>query len=71
MTNPTVKVDLVDRVITQLTEVVASSVENSFEEHSLDGTLLGLHSLRSALISLVAQEGAVLHPKFRDECKCI
>ena len=69
MTNSTVGVDLVDRVITQLTEVVASSVENDYEEHSLDGTLLGLHSLRCTLINLVTEVGAVLHPKFRDECK--
>ena len=69
MTNPDIGIDIVDRVITQLTEVVASSVENSFEEQSPDGRLLGLHSLRCSLVNLVAQLGAVLHPKFRDECK--
>ena len=69
MVNPSIDVDLADRVITQLTEVVASDVENSYHEHSLDGTVLGLHSVRCSLVELVTQIGAILHPKFRDECE--
>ncbi|XP_076815238.1 RAB11-binding protein RELCH-like isoform X2 [Clavelina lepadiformis] len=65
--NSDVTSEIVERVIAQLTELVSSSVETFYEEHSQDGTLLGLHSVQTMLIAMATDMGATAHPKFRDE----
>lgn len=66
--NPSVTSDAVDRVITQMTDVVSASASD-YHEHSYDGTLLGLHSVQLELVQTACKIAATAHPKFRDECR--
>nr|CAB3258802.1 lisH domain and HEAT repeat-containing protein KIAA1468 [Phallusia mammillata] len=64
--NPSVTADAVERVITQMIDVVSAST-SGYHEHSHDGTLLGLHSVQLQLVTTACKIAPTAHPKFRDE----
>ena len=62
VTNQHVAMDTVDRVTTQLTELVSTSV-------STEDTASGQRHVEMCIINMAIQHAASVHPKFRDECK--
>uniref|UniRef100_H2YBC3 Uncharacterized protein n=1 Tax=Ciona savignyi TaxID=51511 RepID=H2YBC3_CIOSA len=61
---PSAPLELVERVVVQLTELVSSHVDSN---QSLDGTLLGIHEVRLSVVAMSTRVAATSHPKFRDE----
>ncbi|XP_078488397.1 RAB11-binding protein RELCH homolog isoform X2 [Ciona intestinalis] len=62
---PSAPLELIERVIVQMTELVSSHVESDLA--SMDGTLLGMHKVRMLIVSSSTKVAATAHPKFRDE----
>nr|XP_018668538.1 RAB11-binding protein RELCH isoform X1 [Ciona intestinalis] len=62
---PSAPLELIERVIVQMTELVSANVESDLA--SMDGTLLGMHKVRMLIVSSSTKVAATAHPKFRDE----
>ena len=69
VTNQHVTMDTVDRVTTQLTELVSSSVSNEMESASKETIMLKSRHVEMSIINIAIKHSASVHPKFRDECK--